>query len=208
MKYLFAAAVLVAGTFASFSAANAAGGCGPGWYRGPDGGCQPIRRAVVVRACPSRRGASGSPRRRGTARRRMPVRHRVALRTLPRLLSLSKDLTKSLAHAGLFLLRRHDGHRHELRNHVEDRMTRARSKGRDCACHPCLHTTGLPVVAAAPVTATAAPVAAATAMPAPVPAATPAPTSAPPAPMPAAPAAMTAVAPAHFFRREAIDFIA
>ena len=44
MKYLFAAAVLVAGTFASFSAANAAGGCGPGWHRGPYGGCQPNRR--------------------------------------------------------------------------------------------------------------------------------------------------------------------
>jgi hypothetical protein len=52
MKYLFAAAVLVAGTFASFSAANAAGGCGPGWHRGPYGGCQPIRRAVVVRPAP------------------------------------------------------------------------------------------------------------------------------------------------------------
>ena len=52
MKYLFAAAVLVAGTFASFSAANAAGGCGPGWYRGPYGGCQPIRGAVVVAPAP------------------------------------------------------------------------------------------------------------------------------------------------------------
>jgi hypothetical protein len=47
MKYLFVAA-LVAGTFASFSAANAAGGCGPGWHRGPYGGCQPNRSAVVV----------------------------------------------------------------------------------------------------------------------------------------------------------------
>jgi hypothetical protein len=47
MKYLFAA-VLVAGSFASFSAANAAGGCGPGWHRGPMGGCQPNRRVVVV----------------------------------------------------------------------------------------------------------------------------------------------------------------
>ena len=47
MKYLFAA-VLVAGSFASFSAANAAGGCGPGWHRGPYGGCQPNRGAVYV----------------------------------------------------------------------------------------------------------------------------------------------------------------
>jgi len=47
MKYLFAA-VLVAGSFASFSAANAAGGCGPGWHRGPYGGCQPNRGGVYV----------------------------------------------------------------------------------------------------------------------------------------------------------------
>jgi hypothetical protein len=47
MKYLFAAA-LVAGTFASFSAANAAGGCGPGFHRGPYGGCRPNGGAVVV----------------------------------------------------------------------------------------------------------------------------------------------------------------
>jgi hypothetical protein len=47
MKYLFAAA-LVASTIAGFSAANAAQGCGPGWARGPYGGCQPIRRAVMV----------------------------------------------------------------------------------------------------------------------------------------------------------------
>jgi hypothetical protein len=48
MKYLFAAAVLVASSFASFSAANAAGGCGPGWHRGPYGGCQPNRGGVVI----------------------------------------------------------------------------------------------------------------------------------------------------------------
>ena len=47
MKYLFAE-VLVASSFASFSAANAAGGCGPGWHRGPYGGCQPNRGGVVV----------------------------------------------------------------------------------------------------------------------------------------------------------------
>lgn len=52
MKKLLAAAVLVAGTFVSFSAANAAGGCGPGWHRGPYGGCQPNRRVVVVRPAP------------------------------------------------------------------------------------------------------------------------------------------------------------
>ena len=51
MKYLFAA-VLALGTVASFSAAEAAQGCGPGWARGPYGGCQPIRRAVVVRPAP------------------------------------------------------------------------------------------------------------------------------------------------------------
>ena len=48
MKYLFAAA-LVAGTVVSFGgAANAAGGCGPGWHRGPYGGCVANRRVVVV----------------------------------------------------------------------------------------------------------------------------------------------------------------
>jgi len=47
MKYLFAA-VLVAGTVAGFGAANAAGGCGLGWHRGPYGGCQPNRGGVVV----------------------------------------------------------------------------------------------------------------------------------------------------------------
>ena len=51
MKYLFAA-VLALGTVASFSAAEAAQGCGPGWHRGPYGGCQPNRRAVVVRPGP------------------------------------------------------------------------------------------------------------------------------------------------------------
>jgi len=42
MKYLFAAAVLVATSFASFSAANAAGGCGAGWHRGPTADANPI----------------------------------------------------------------------------------------------------------------------------------------------------------------------
>lgn len=65
MKYLFAA-VLIASSFASFSAANAAGGCGRGFHRGPLGGCvvnrggvaPPIvvrRPAIVVRpgrVCP------------------------------------------------------------------------------------------------------------------------------------------------------------
>jgi hypothetical protein len=47
MKYLFAA-VLVASTVAGFGAANAAGGCGPGFHRGPYGGCRPNGGAVVV----------------------------------------------------------------------------------------------------------------------------------------------------------------
>jgi len=48
MKFLFAAA-LVATAFAGFTeAANAAGGCGPGWYRGAYGGCRPMRGPVVV----------------------------------------------------------------------------------------------------------------------------------------------------------------
>jgi hypothetical protein len=47
MRYLFVAA-LVASTFAGFSAANAAGGCGPGFHRGLYGGCRPNRGAVVI----------------------------------------------------------------------------------------------------------------------------------------------------------------
>jgi hypothetical protein len=47
MKYLFATA-LVASIVAGFGSANAAGGCGPGWHRGPYGGCQPNRGGVVV----------------------------------------------------------------------------------------------------------------------------------------------------------------
>jgi hypothetical protein len=52
MKYLFAAA-LVATTVAGFGAsANAAGGCGPGFHRGPYGGCRPNGGVVVVRRPP------------------------------------------------------------------------------------------------------------------------------------------------------------
>lgn len=47
MKVLFAAA-LVAGTLVGLGSASAAGGCGPGWHRGPYGGCQPNRGVVVV----------------------------------------------------------------------------------------------------------------------------------------------------------------
>ena len=47
MKILFAA-VLLASTVMSFGAANAAGGCGPGFHRGPYGGCQPNRGGVIV----------------------------------------------------------------------------------------------------------------------------------------------------------------
>jgi hypothetical protein len=47
MKTLFAA-VLLAGTIAGFGAANAAGGCGPGYHRGPYGGCRANGGVVVV----------------------------------------------------------------------------------------------------------------------------------------------------------------
>ena len=50
MKTLFAA-VLLASTVVSFGAANAAGGCGPGFHRGPYGGCRP-NGVVVVRPAP------------------------------------------------------------------------------------------------------------------------------------------------------------
>jgi hypothetical protein len=48
MKYLFAAAVLVATSVAGMGAANAEGGCGPGWHRGPYGGCVRNGPPVVV----------------------------------------------------------------------------------------------------------------------------------------------------------------
>jgi hypothetical protein len=52
MKYLFAAA-LVATTVAGFGAtADAAQGCGPGFHRGPYGGCIANRGVVVVRRPP------------------------------------------------------------------------------------------------------------------------------------------------------------
>jgi hypothetical protein len=47
MKTLFAS-ILVAGTLAGFGAAEAAGGCGPGFHRGPYGGCRPNGGPVVV----------------------------------------------------------------------------------------------------------------------------------------------------------------
>ncbi|MCC8937896.1 hypothetical protein CI1B_60370 [Bradyrhizobium ivorense] len=53
MKYLFAAAVLVTTAFAGMSAAEAAGGCGPGWHRGPYGGCVRNRGPVVVAPGPA-----------------------------------------------------------------------------------------------------------------------------------------------------------
>ncbi|WP_426442292.1 GCG_CRPN prefix-to-repeats domain-containing protein [Bradyrhizobium genosp. P] len=48
MKYLFAAAVLITTAFAGISAAGAAGGCGPGFHRGPYAGCVRNRGEVVV----------------------------------------------------------------------------------------------------------------------------------------------------------------
>jgi hypothetical protein len=52
MKFLIAAAV-VATTVVGFGAsANAAQGCGPGWHRGPYGGCVRNAGVVVVRPAP------------------------------------------------------------------------------------------------------------------------------------------------------------
>jgi len=47
LKHVFAA-VLVAVTLAGVGSASAAGGCGPGYHRGPYGGCRP-NGVVVVR---------------------------------------------------------------------------------------------------------------------------------------------------------------
>jgi hypothetical protein len=41
-------AILLVGSFAGFGTANAAGGCGPGWHRGPYGACVVNGGAVVV----------------------------------------------------------------------------------------------------------------------------------------------------------------
>ena len=46
MVRLFVAAALLAGGLVAFSSAQAEGGCGVGWYRGPFGHCH--RKAVVV----------------------------------------------------------------------------------------------------------------------------------------------------------------
>jgi hypothetical protein len=43
MKYLFAAVMLASAVVGFSEAASAAGGCGPGWYRGAYGGCRPMR---------------------------------------------------------------------------------------------------------------------------------------------------------------------
>lgn len=48
MKYLFAAVMLASAVVGFSEAASAAGGCGPGWFRGPYGGCRPMRGPVVV----------------------------------------------------------------------------------------------------------------------------------------------------------------
>ena len=95
MKYLFAA-VLVASSFAGFSAANAAGGCGAGWHRGPYGGCQPNRGGVVV--------VSAGPGRRGAARPPLPLRLGLALRPLPPVLTACIATEgKTPLHAGFLL---------------------------------------------------------------------------------------------------------
>jgi len=48
MRTLFVAALL-AGSLAGLSAASAAGGCGPGFHRGPYGRCVGNRGVIVVR---------------------------------------------------------------------------------------------------------------------------------------------------------------
>ncbi len=52
MKYLFAAAMLASAVVGFSEAASAAGGCGPGWYRGAYGACRPMRGPVVVAPAP------------------------------------------------------------------------------------------------------------------------------------------------------------
>ena len=172
MKYLFAA-VLALGTVASFSAAEAAGGCGPGWHRGPYGGCQPNRRAVVVRAPSSWRRLRSSWCGPVAAALTAPC----GAMDAAALIDISKARQKPRSRGAFFI-----------------------------PCSSNLLASDLPVATTTPVAAAPA----TAAMPAPMPA-TPtaaAPVPATPAPAPSAPAAMTAAAPAHFFRREAIDLLA
>ncbi|MDN3279137.1 hypothetical protein QWJ07_33070 [Frankia sp. RB7] len=48
MKYLFAAVMLASAAVSFSESASAMGGCGPGWYRGPAGGCRRMGGPVVV----------------------------------------------------------------------------------------------------------------------------------------------------------------
>ena len=52
MKYLFAAALAATTIIGASASANAAGGCGMGYHRGPYGGCRPNGEVVVVRPAP------------------------------------------------------------------------------------------------------------------------------------------------------------
>jgi hypothetical protein len=52
MKYLIAAALLATTVVGFGASANAAGGCGAGWHRGPYGACVRNAAVVVVRRPP------------------------------------------------------------------------------------------------------------------------------------------------------------
>ena len=52
MKFLIAAAVVATTIVGLGASANAAGGCGPGWHRGPYGACVRNAAVVVVRRPP------------------------------------------------------------------------------------------------------------------------------------------------------------
>jgi len=86
MKQLFAL-VLVASSLAGFGAANAAQGCGPGFHRGPYGGCRPNGGVVVVapRVVERPRGRGGA------ARPHLPARFQLALWALPSALSAASS---------------------------------------------------------------------------------------------------------------------
>ena len=77
MKYLFAAVMLASAVVGFSEAASAAGGCGPGWYRGPYGGCRPM----AARRSSRRRRARRTGR--GGAPPRVPLRLPLVRRPLP-----------------------------------------------------------------------------------------------------------------------------
>ena len=193
MKYLIAAALL-ATTVAGFAPiADAAQGCGPGFHRGPYGGCV------------ANRGRGATPGRGGTSAGRVPrllsswcpapASARAAWSGLPdaAVTEFTSRITAKTPLARGFLLVSSPAGGLTSARHGRTAIPPSR-KPIDCA---------LPVTAA-PVTTATAPAAAI----APIATAAPAPAAATPTPAAPAPSPAATAAPAHLFGRKAIDLVA